>query len=167
MDSVFTEELESVVAEVLAGAASPGTRLQRLCNLLRERVPHYDWFGFYIVVPDRRELALGPFAGEPTEHVRISFGRGICGQTAEREETMVVQDVGSAENYLSCSIHVKSEIVVPVFHDGRVVGEIDIDSHVTGPFTETDTRFLESLARQTAPLVADLVPPEDDGDKEE
>jgi GAF domain-containing protein len=124
-------------------------------------VPHYDWFGFYVSVPGRRELALGPFSGEPTEHTRIPYGRGICGQAAEREDTFVVQDVDAVENYLSCSVHVKSEIVVPVFDSGEVVGEIDIDSHVREPFTQTDTRFLEGLARRVAGLIRDIMPPQE------
>jgi len=159
-NSPFTPELDREVDELLAAEVSSGTRLQRLCNLLAERVPHYDWFGFYVTIPGRRQLALGPFAGEPTEHTRIPYGRGICGQAAEREETFVVQDVGAVDNYLSCSIHVKSEIVVPVFDEGAVVGEIDIDSHVREPFTDADSLFLEALAERVSPLVADLMPPE-------
>jgi GAF domain-containing protein len=162
MSNLFTTELDREVDELLRAQASSGTRLQRLCDLLAERIPHYDWFGFYVTVPGRRELAIGPFCGEPTEHTRIPFGRGICGQAAEREETFLVQDVNAAENYLSCSIHVKSEIVVPVFRDSRVVGEIDIDSHQTGPFTEADTVFLEALAEKVAPLVSDLMPPQEE-----
>jgi GAF domain-containing protein len=162
MSEIFTAQLDRNVDSILSGDASSGTKLQRLCDLLRERVPHYDWFGFYLTVPGRRELALGPFSGEPTEHTRIPFGRGICGQAAEREQTFVVQDVDAVENYLSCSIHVKSEIVVPVFEEDRVVGEIDIDSHVKEPFTESDNLFLEALAEKVAPLVVDVMPPEEE-----
>ncbi|MFO8064805.1 MAG: GAF domain-containing protein [Spirochaetia bacterium] len=161
MSEIFTEALEREVASVLDADASSGTRLQRLCDLMTARVDHYNWFGFYLTVPGRRELALGPFSGEPTEHTRIPFGHGICGQAAEREETFVVGDVDAVENYLSCSVEVKSEIVVPVFHADNVVGEIDIDSHVKNPFTQADSRFLESLARRTAPLVVDIMPPEE------
>jgi GAF domain-containing protein len=162
MINPFTKELDHEVDALLSTDASSGTRLQRLCDLLRDRVPHYDWFGFYLTVPGRRELALGPFSGDPTEHTRIPFGRGICGQAAEREETFVVQDVSAVENYLSCSVHVQSEIVVPVFEDGRVIGEIDIDSHVREPFGDADNLFLESLAEKVAPLVEDIMPPEED-----
>jgi GAF domain-containing protein len=109
--------------------------------------------GFYLVDPDSpRELALGPFAGAPTEHVRIAFGRGICGQAAEREETFVVQDVSEQTNYLSCSVHVKSEIVLPVFKDGKLVGELDIDSHVVAPFIGADEAFLEAVCDAVAVL---------------
>ena len=90
--------------------------------------------------------------GDPTIHVRIEFGQGICGQAAEREETFVIQDVSKEENYLSCSVNVKSEIVVPIFKDGKVVGEIDIDSHQLAPFSEVDRVYLEKLAEQIAEL---------------
>jgi len=79
--------------------------------------------------------------------VRIPFGRGICGQAAERKETFVVQDVSKETNYLSCSPEVKSEIVVPIMKDGRVLGELDIDSHSLAPFTDEDREFLENICR--------------------
>jgi len=131
------------------------SKLLRICELLNEHVPYYDWVGFYLIDPEKEgELILGPYVGEPTDHTNISFGQGICGQAAEREETFVVQDVNQQDNYLSCSIKVKSEIVVPIFSGGKVVGEIDIDSHIIGPFTEKDSEFLEKVAVMVAPLVA-------------
>ena len=75
------------------------------------------------------------------------------GQAAQREETFVVQDVSRETNYLSCSPHVKSEIVVPVFKDGAVAGEIDIDSHALAPFTQEDREFLEKAATLLAKLL--------------
>jgi len=88
-------------------------KLETICELLRDGVAHYDWVRFYVVAESKRDLVLGPFAGEPTEHVRIPFGKGMCGQTAEREETFIVQDVSQETGYLSCSLKVQSEIVVP------------------------------------------------------
>jgi len=102
--------------------------------LLVENVPHYDWVGFYLVDKAKKELVLGPFVGEPTEHVRIPFGRGICGQAAERRTTFVVQDVSKEGNYLACSPKVKSEIVIPLFKGGEIIGELDIDSHTLSPW---------------------------------
>ncbi|NBC30161.1 MAG: GAF domain-containing protein [Spirochaetes bacterium] len=142
---------------ILTDPASEGTRLQNLCDYLKEYIDHYDWVGFYLSVPGERMLALGPFSGEPTEHIRIPYGRGICGQAADREETFVIQDVTTQDNYLACSLAVKSEIVVPVFHEGAVVGEIDIDSHGANPFTDADNTFLEELARRVAPEVAAIL----------
>ncbi len=116
-------------------------KLKEICHLLKKSIPYYNWVGFYIV--EGQELILGPFEGEPTEHVRISFGEGICGQAAERMDTFIVQDVSKEENYLSCSPEVKSEIVVPIFKDGKIVAELDIDSHYKAPFTREDKEFLE------------------------
>jgi GAF domain-containing protein len=148
-----TVSFEALLAEVQTVLNSGGGNAQAVCDLLRDRVPHYDWVGFYLVDPGSpRELVLGPFAGEPTEHVRIAFGRGICGQAAEREETFVVQDVSEQINYLSCSVHVKSEIVLPVFKDGELVGELDIDSHAVAPFTDADESFLEAVCDAVAVL---------------
>jgi GAF domain-containing protein len=145
---------DSRINAILTDPSSEGTRLQNLCDYLKEHIDHYDWVGFYLSVPGERMLALGPFSGEPTEHIRIPYGRGICGQAADREETFLIQDVTTQDNYLACSLAVKSEIVVPVFHGGEVVGEIDIDSHVANPFTEADNQFLEALAERVAPEVA-------------
>ena len=146
--------IERELAPMLEGYTDQSNALQRMCELLGERVPYYDWVGFYIVDPKKpRELILGPFFGEPTEHIRIPFGWGVCGQAADREETLVVQDVRELDNYLSCSIHVRSEIVVPIVLDEKFVGEIDVDSHAVGPFSHEDSRFLERLAGMVAPLI--------------
>jgi GAF domain-containing protein len=129
----------------------PGEREEKLysvCQLLKENIDYYDWVGFYIVDPEKdRELILGPFVGAPTDHKRIHFGEGICGQAAEKEISFVVQDVNLETNYLSCSPEVKSEILSPIFKEGKVVGEIDIDSHTVNPFTEEDRLFLEEIAK--------------------
>lgn len=140
------EALVKQVERLVETADSRQTVLEQVCRLLHEAVDYYDWVGFYLVDPEQeRELVLGPYVGEPTEHTRIPFGRGICGQAAERGETFVVQDVSREQNYLACSLAVKSEIVVPIFKDGRIVGELDIDSHRLSPFTEADREYLERI----------------------
>tara|TARA_B100000614_G_scaffold259497_1_gene284220 strand:+ start:880 stop:1404 length:525 start_codon:yes stop_codon:yes gene_type:complete len=151
----FDDLLERCRAELERGAERH-VGLQLVCDLLHREVPHYDWFGFYLAVPEERVLVLGPYQGEPTDHVRIPYGRGICGQAAERRDTFLVDDVAAQDNYLSCSIHVRSEIVVPVFEGDEVVAEIDIDSHRTAAFTDADRRFLEQLASLVVPHLPDL-----------
>ena len=118
-------------------------KLRSICKLLRENFTHFDWVGFYLA--SGNELVLGPFEGEPTEHVRIPFGKGVCGQAAQTQKTLVVQDVSKEINYLACSPKVKSEIVVPILKNGKFVGELDIDSHVLSAFTEEDRKFLEKI----------------------
>lgn len=128
--------------------------LSSICDLLREDVAHYDWVGFYLVDPEEdRMLVLGPFSGKPTEHTKIPFGRGICGQAADTGELFLVPDVNREGNYLSCSPEVKSEIVLPIRKDGDIVGELDIDSHRISPFDENDRILLEKICSMVAPLL--------------
>ena len=140
--------------EGLSASGRPVTDiLMDVCRLLKAEVRHYDWVGFYLTDPaSPRELVLGPFDGAPTEHTRIPFGVGICGQAAERETTVVIPDVRKETNYLSCSPTVRSEIVVPLMRDGKVLGELDIDSHAVAPFTPEDRKFLERVCEALAPL---------------
>lgn len=155
------QDTDAVLARslsILGSDESEGTILQRLCNHIHSSVDGCDWVGFYIVIPGTRELALGPYAGEPTDHLRIPFGRGICGQAAEAERTFVVDDVTLESNYLSCSPRVQSEVVIPVFDEGRVVGELDIDSHTPAAFGPPLRGLLERIASECGRLVAALMP---------
>jgi GAF domain-containing protein len=129
-------------------------KLRAVCRLLKEDVSYYNWVGFYVVDKKRpNQLVLGPFEGGPTEHVTIPFGRGICGQAAKLRRTFVVQDTSKETNYLSCSARVKSEIVVPIFRNGEVVGELDIDSHSLSPFTKEDEEFLKKVGEMVSELL--------------
>ncbi len=139
---------------ILEKTEDNGTALQQLATYLHGKVDHYNWFGFYLTVPGSRTLALGPYEGAPTDHLQIPFGRGVCGQAAEREETVLVDDVTAESNYLACSLETKSEIVVPIMKGDSVLGEIDIDSHGKAAFDESDREFLENLAT----LIKDRLP---------
>ena len=97
------------------------TTLLEISKLLKNNVFHYDWVGFYLLNESHDGLILGPYSGSSTEHTFIPMGKGICGQVAQRKETMIVQDVTKVENYLSCSINVQSEIVVPILKDGAFI----------------------------------------------
>ena len=122
--------------------------------MLKENVSYYDWVGFYLVNPRKQsELLLGPYVGEATEHVRIPFGKGICGQAAETKKTFIVQDISKETNYLSCNPHVKSEIVIPIFKGETIIGELDIDSHELSPFTKEDAAFLKKTGEMVAKIL--------------
>jgi len=127
-------------------------KLRLICLLLKGNIPNYDWVGFYITNPEK-ELILGPFAGDPTEHVKIMFGQGICGQAAEKQDVFIINDVAKETNYLSCSAKVKSEIVLPIFKNGSVWGELDIDSHELVRFDEIDADFLESVCQKIESVI--------------
>ncbi len=128
-------------------------RLQQVCELLKNSVPYYDWVGFYFKNGDKEELKLGPYAGAPTDHTIIPFGKGICGQVAVSNQTFVVPDVKAQDNYIACSIAVKAEIVVPLFVHGENIGQIDIDSNTPDPFTEEDERFLEYVNAEVSKIL--------------
>lgn len=139
------EKLKDKVKNLVNSDNNSNETLQQVCDLLKEEISYYDWVGFYLVREDQK-LELGPFAGDPTEHTEIDFGQGICGQAAETKENFVVQDVTKESNYLSCSPKVKSEIVIPIFENNKIIGEIDIDSHSISPFSEGDEIFLEEIS---------------------
>jgi GAF domain-containing protein len=100
--------------------------------------------GFYLLQGE--ELLLGPFEGKPTPHTRISLSQGICGAAASSGETVIVDDVNADPRYLACSLETRSEIVVPIFNRGRILGEIDIDSDQPAAFTAQDRELLETVA---------------------
>jgi L-methionine (R)-S-oxide reductase len=144
------DALNLVRAEI-AEAAGPVAAAQRVVDLLRDRFPPYDWVGIYWV--DGSELVLGPWNGpQATEHTRIPIGTGVCGAAAASGRTEIVPDVDADPRYLACFASTKSEIVVPIFDGGEVVGEIDIDGTDLDAFDETDARFLEEIAALLAPL---------------
>ena len=125
-------------------------RLMKVCELLDQNIIYYNWVGFYFKNGDKNELKLGPYVGEPTDHIIIPFGKGICGQVAVSNENFVVPDVAAQDNYIACSITVKAEIVIPIFVNGKNIGQIDIDSNTPNPFTEADERFLEFVCEKVA-----------------
>ena len=128
--------------------------LQAICDLLKSEVPYYHWVGFYLNAPDQEQmLELGPYAGAATDHVRIPYGKGICGQAAETGKPFIIQDVSKEGNYLSCSADVLSEIVIPIKRGGRILGEVDIDSHDLNPFSSDDVEFLGKIAALVGSLL--------------
>lgn len=141
------------VQRALESEATDDDKLQLVTEILYREVSHYDWVGYYLASPAEGRLYLGPYTGEPTEHTDIEYGEGVCGQAAEIEDTFLVGDVTSEPNYLSCSPDVESEIVVPIFSEGELVGELDIDSYQVDPFTYKDKDFLERVADLTAELI--------------
>ena len=147
------ESLKKEIKDIIVSEGSAEARMQEICDVLQVRVPYYDWVGFYFRNGDKEELKLGPFAGTQTEHTIIPFGKGICGQVAVSNQNFVVPDVAAQDNYIACSISVKSEIVIPLFKDGENIGQIDIDSDTKDPFTEEDERFLEFVNRQVAKIL--------------
>ena len=116
--------------------------LKWICNLLKKRVEKYHWVGYYMNDEKNKRLVLKCFSGKPTSHKIIPYGKGVCGQVANKKKTIIVDDVESEENYISCNIDVKSEIVVPLFLNNIIMGQIDIDSNFPSAFNSHDELFL-------------------------
>ncbi len=146
--------LKPKVAAILANEReTTEERLKQVCELLQTSIGYYDWVGFYFANEAEKTLHLKAFAGEPTDHTVIPFGKGICGQVAVSNQNFVVPDVKAQNNYIACSRFVKAEIVIPMFKDGKNIGQIDIDSHVEDPFSAEDERFLEWVNSEVAEII--------------
>lgn len=130
---------------LLRRAASTGEAVRLAVEAVHEWSDAFTWTGVYLL--DGSELVLSHQIGRPTPHVRIPLDKGICGAAAREGETIVVDDVKSDPRYLACSLETRSEIVVPLRRrDGRILGEIDIDSDLPAAFGERDRRRLEEAA---------------------
>jgi GAF domain-containing protein len=147
-----TSQIEEVRKELpqLNGAARDADQLMdNITRLLFDKMLKYNWVGFYMLEPGANPpmLVLGHFQGAMTPHTRIPLNQGICGAAASLGRTVVVDDVRSDPRYLACSVETKSEIVVPVFVRGEVVGELDIDSHFPAAFGFEDRELVEYCAQ--------------------
>ncbi len=141
-------DLISELSALTPKAASAELLMQSIVALLHEKRTRYNWVGFYMIEkePARDMLVLGPFRGSMTPHTRIPLNQGICGAAASSGKTIVIDDVNADSRYLACSLETKSEIVVPVFVKGKVVGELDIDSHFPSAFGLDDRKLCEHAA---------------------
>ena len=137
----FDSLLNSIEKKFRSGV-SQKEGLQFICQLLFDRIDHYDWVGYYLHNQEKKELVLNAYVGEPTNHTNIPFGKGICGQVALSNENFIVDDVTAQKNYIACSLDVKSEIVIPLFVNENNIGQIDIDSNRLRAFSEKDANFL-------------------------
>jgi L-methionine (R)-S-oxide reductase len=148
--STKSQEVIADLSRIASSSKSTNELLTGIVEKLNELMLKYNWVGFYLLdkAPDVDPvLVLGPFVGAMTPHTRISLNQGICGAAASTGKTVVVDDVNSDSRYLACSIETKSEIVVPVFANGKVVGELDIDSHFPAAFGPEDREICEYAAR--------------------
>ncbi len=151
------EDLKPLVSTITNDITLPVfDRLKGVCQLLQDNLEAYDWVGFYFANHKEKTLHLSAYVGEPTDHLTIPFGKGICGQVAESNSNFVVPDVSSQDNYIACSITVKAEIVVPLFINGVNVGQIDIDSKTIDPFSVEDENFLIFVNEEVAKLLSGL-----------
>jgi GAF domain-containing protein len=147
-----TAQLKKSIISIIESDENRSEKLQAICDYLKQEITYYDWVGFYFKNGTKNELKLAEFSGEPTDHVIIPFGKGICGQVAVSNKNFIVPDVSAQDNYISCGWKVKSEIVIPIFVNGENIGQIDIDSHTVNPFSANDEQLLEFVCEKVAQL---------------
>jgi GAF domain-containing protein len=142
------EEVRDEINALAERSPNADDLMRKMVKLLRERMLKYNWAGFYMLEPGTQPpvLALGAVDGATTPHTRIPLNQGICGAAASSGKTIVVDDVSKDPRYLACSLETKSEIVVPVFVHGKIVGELDIDSHFPAAFTAEDKTLVQHCA---------------------
>lgn len=125
--------------------------MANVAALVWEYLPDLNWAGFYRNVGD--ELVLGPFQGKAA-CIRISFGKGVCGAAAATREAQLVADVHAFPGHIACDAASRSELVVPIVHDGRLIGVLDLDSPLPARFDATDQAGCEALVARLAPRLA-------------
>jgi GAF domain-containing protein len=142
------EEVRGEIDSLAQTTPSAPDLMRGMVKLLHDRMLKYSWVGFYMLEPGTQPpvLVLGAFEGAMTPHTRIPLNQGICGAAASSGQTVVVDDVSKDSRYLACSLETKSEIVVPIFAHGEIVGELDIDSHFPAAFTAEHQNLVQHCA---------------------
>ena len=146
-------ELNQAAAGLTEGEPDAVANMANVAALLWESLPDLNWAGFYRNVAG--ELVLGPFQGRPA-CIRIPFGRGVCGAAAASLEVQCVEDVNAFPGHIACDAASAAELVVPIVHDGALLGVIDLDSPRTGRFDAQDAAGCLELARLLAPRLAQM-----------
>lgn len=138
------ERYEELLPQIrlLSDEPNQTARLANVASALRMAFGFF-WVGFYLV--EGNELVLGPFQGD-IACTRIAYGRGVCGSSWAEGRTLLVPDVEAFPGHIACSSLSRSEVVVPMYRGGQVVGVLDVDSDELNGFDEVDVRYLEEIA---------------------
>ena len=138
------EQYQSLLPQIKGLLSGETDQVANLANVAAALKEQFDWFwvGFYLVKDD--ELVLGPFQG-PVACTRIKKGRGVCGTSWEKSEVIIVPDVDEFPGHIACAAASRSEIVLPLYHQGNIVGVLDVDSVELANFDEIDAKYLQQI----------------------
>lgn len=136
------KEIAQQVEAVVMGEHDVIANMANISALLFLHLPNINWAGFYLLKEE--QLVLGPFQGKPA-CIRIPLGRGVCGTAASEAQVQIVQNVHQFEGHIACDMGSNSEIVLPIFIDGQVIGVLDVDSPLLGHFDENDQEGLQMI----------------------
>ncbi|MGM9924646.1 MAG: GAF domain-containing protein [Bacillus sp. (in: firmicutes)] len=134
--------LNKQLASLIEGESNLIANLSNASALLNVFLDRVNWVGFYLV--EEGELVLGPFQGLPA-CIRIPFGKGVCGTAAQKQETMIIEDVHKFPGHIACDAASRSEIVIPIFKDKEVIGVLDIDSPEPARFSTEEGQLLQTF----------------------
>lgn len=134
--------LNAQLEALLEGETNALANLSNASALLNQALPRSVFTGFYLF--DGEELISGPFQGG-VSCVHIALGKGVCGESAQRQETMIVENVKTHPNYISCDATAMSEIVVPMMKNGHLLGVLDLDSEIVGDYDAIDCKYLKAF----------------------
>ena len=140
-------DLDAALDALTADEPDAIANMANAAALLWQYLPDLNWAGFYRLVGDA--LVLGPFQGKPA-CIRIPLGRGVCGTAAERRESVLVPDVHAFPGHIGCDAASRSELVVPLLRDGKVLGVLDLDSPLPGRFDDEDLAGCAELVQRLA-----------------
>lgn len=150
------EQYEELIPQILSLVTDEPNHIANMANTvaaLKQSFDRFSWVGFYLYDKLANELVLGPFQGK-IACTRIGIGKGVCGTSFQRKETIIVPDVEKFPGHIYCDGGSKSEIVVPVFHQTHCIGVLDVDSYAYDSFDETDKKYLEQLLAAIAARIA-------------
>jgi len=138
------EKIIPQIEMLIAGENNLIAGLSNITSALKYSFDNFSWVGFYLYDESADELVLGPFQGK-VACTRIKTGKGVCGTSAEKRDTVIVEDVNKFTGHIFCDSDSKSEIVVPIIKQGKLKGVLDIDSDKYSNFDLTDKKYLEAL----------------------
>lgn len=147
-------EMGNALDALTAGELDPIANMANAAALIQEYLPDLNWAGFYRLIDE--ELVLGPFQGKAA-CIRIALGAGVCGTAAATRETQLVDDVHAFPGHIACDAASASELVVPIVHDGRLIGVLDLDSPLRGRFDADDAAGCETLMAVLAPRISNAI----------
>lgn len=148
-DTSKEEQYLSLIPQIKSLIDGEEDQVANLANIAAALKEQFGWFwvGFYLVKGD--ELVLGPFQG-PVACTRIGMGRGVCGAAWQQEQTLIVPDVDQFPGHIACASASKSEIVLPIFNAGKVMGVLDVDSEYLSHFDKVDEKYLKEIVNLIA-----------------
>ncbi|AQY51348.1 Protein ytsP [Listeria weihenstephanensis FSL R9-0317] len=132
------------VEAMIAGEPNFIANISNISALLNQALTDINWVGFYLYEESTNQLVLGPFQGLPA-CIRIPLGRGVCGSAGQERKTYLVQNVNEFPGHIACDAASKSEIVIPIVHQDKLVGVLDVDSPSLERFDTTDQEYLEQV----------------------